>query len=55
MKEGRQMNRTIFALAAVIASGAVHAQSSVTLYGVVDVNLEASFEFQVGGIVAGFR
>lgn len=40
MKEGRQMNRTIFALAAVIASGAVHAQSSVTLYGVVDVNLE---------------
>lgn len=34
------MKRTIFALAAVVACGAAEAQSSVTVYGVMDVNVE---------------
>lgn len=34
------MKKTIFALAAVCACGAAEAQSSVTLYGVADVNVE---------------
>lgn len=34
------MKRTIFALAAICACGAAEAQSNVTLYGVVDVNVE---------------
>lgn len=34
------MKRAFLALAAAMACGAVQAQSSVTLYGVIDVNLE---------------
>ncbi len=36
------MKKTLIALAAVAATGAVMAQSSVTLYGLVDVNLQSS-------------
>ncbi|MBV8156539.1 MAG: porin, partial [Dyella sp.] len=34
------MKKTIFALTAVCACGAASAQSSVTLYGVADMNVE---------------
>jgi predicted porin len=40
--KGIPMKKTLIALAAVAATGAAMAQSSVTLYGIVDVNLQSS-------------
>ena len=40
---GVLVNKRLFALAAACACGAANAQSSVTLYGVVDVNAYLDF------------
>lgn len=40
LKHGSKQHRIVLALTATLAAGTVQAQSNVTLYGVVDVNIE---------------